>query len=110
MLFHASGEKSELVCATQKHTRVTGEPDRERGDRPDLNNKKKRPAVEKSPERRKSFAKIDVLTACLWHHRRQFSVRQCGRQREQSGHDPNDEQPTRRTDLSSDDRRNDENS
>ena len=50
------------------------EGDADRGDGAGLNDKEERPAVEEAAERAEGLAEIDVLTAGLGHHGRQFAV------------------------------------
>src|ERR1051326_4299564 len=82
-----------------QNSEISRETHRYRRDRSRLNDEEESPAVEKSPHRRESFAQIDVLTTGLRHHRRQLAVTERADNSEQTGHNPNDQQPAGRSDL-----------
>ncbi len=77
-----------------QHTGVPREADRHRRDGARLDDQQKRPAVKKTPKRRERLSQINVLPTGFRHHRRQFSIRQCCGQGQQTGDDPNHKQPT----------------
>jgi len=56
------------------------------GDRARLNDQEQRPAVKKTPQRPKRFAKIDILSAGSRHHSRQFAITESG----DDGHESRD--------------------
>ncbi len=58
------------------------------GDGSGLDDEEKRPAVEKSPERPKRLAQINVLAAGLGHHRGQLAIAECADESKDRGDDP----------------------
>src|SRR5262249_22527555 len=57
-----------------ENSEVTRESDADGSDSSGLNNQEERPAIEESPQRRESFAQVNVLAARLGHHGGQFTV------------------------------------
>ena len=68
-----------------------------------LNNEEERPAIEKTPQRRESFAQVNILPARLRHHGCQLAIRERCHECEQASDDPHHKQPAGRTDLPGDD-------
>src|SRR6185503_10585365 len=85
--------------AGNQYTEIAREPDGHGGNSSRLDHQEQSPSVKKSPEWRECLAQVDVLPAGFRHHRGQLAVAQRANYRQQAGHDPNDQQPTRRPDL-----------
>ena len=58
------------------------------GNRSSLNNQKKRPSVEKSPERAERLAQVNILTASSRHHGGQLAVAQSSDDGHEAGDKP----------------------
>src|SRR5437764_12023991 len=86
----------------KKYSEKLSEGDADSRDGAGLNNKKQRPAVEKAPQRPKSFAKINVLPAGMRHHSGEFAIAQCGSDGEESCNQPRADQQCRRTNFAAD--------
>ena len=69
------------------------------GDGSGLDHQKKRPAVEKSPERPQRFAQVNVLAAGAGHHGGQFAVAEGADDGQKSGHQPGPDQQRGRINL-----------
>jgi hypothetical protein len=89
---HPSARRDRRPNDTEK----AREPDSHCRDRARLNDQKQRPAVQKTPQRRIRFAKVNVLTTGLRHHGSEFAVRERRGNRHQSRDDPGDEQASGR--------------
>ena len=86
----------------REHAEEAGECNRYRRNRSGLNDQEKRPAVEKTPQRRIGFAQVDVLSARLGHHRRKLAIGKRRGNRQDAGNNPGEEQTARRTRLPGD--------
>ena len=82
---------------------IARESDGHRRDRAGLNHEKKRPAVKETPERREGFTQVNILAAGLRHHRCQLAIGKRRHECQHTGDEPDDKQPTRRTDLAGND-------
>src|SRR6267143_515250 len=76
----------------QQNAEIARETHRHRRDRPRLNHQEKSPAVKESPERRVSFAQINVLATRTRKQSGQLAIRKRGGNRQQSGENPGKQQ------------------
>src|SRR5665213_3971102 len=68
-------------------------------DRSGLDDGEERPSIEETKQRRKGFPEVDVHTSGLRHHGGQLPVAERSGNREYSGDDPCDQEPSRGANL-----------